>query len=127
MTTIMRRVTFLKVFDDLLMTGEAAIGPAYARFWMLVIGWRRRRRLIRQQYPTVVMSAALTKRDGFRVLQARSISYLLRTYLRRAGQTIAPRTPPTPLRRPPVSVTTIKPSALGYDLTARERAVPAPW
>ena len=144
--TMVRRglATFLKVFDDLLLAGEAATGEAAIQLCgrlmpdvvlmdlvMPGMDGVETTRLIRHQYPTVKVIALTSFNEEGRVqsvLQAGAISYLLKDVsAEKLAKAIRPahaaRSTLSPAAVQSLIHTTIKPSALGYDLTARERAV----
>ena len=144
--TMVRRglATFLKAFDDLLLAGEAATGEAAIQLCgrlmpdvvlmdlvMPGLDGVATTRLIRQQYPAVKVIALTSFNEEGRVqsvLQAGAISYLLKDVSAdelanaiRAAH--AGRSTLSPAAAQALIHTTVKPSALGYDLTAREREV----
>ena len=144
--TMVRRglATFLKAFDDLLLAGEAATGEAAIQscgrlmpdvvlmdLVMPGMDGVETTRLIRQQYPAVKVIALTSFNEEGRVqsvLRAGAISYLLKDISAdelanaiRAAH--AGRSTLSPAAAQALIHTTVKPSALGYDLTAREREV----
>ena len=144
--TMVRRglATFLKAFDDLLLAGEAATGEAAIQLCgrlmpdvvlmdlvMPGMDGVETTRLIRQQYPAVKVIALTSFNEEGRVqsvLRAGAISYLLKDISAdelanaiRAAH--AGRSTLSPAAAQALIHTTVKPSALGYDLTAREREV----
>ncbi|HQF69861.1 MAG TPA: response regulator transcription factor [Promineifilum sp.] len=144
--TMVRRglATFLKVFDDLLLAGEAATGEAAIQLCgrlmpdvvlmdlvMPGMDGIETTRIIRQQYPAVKVIALTSFNEEGRVqsvLQAGAISYLLKDVSAeelanaiRAAH--AGRSTLSPAAAQSLIHTTVKPAALGYDLTAREREV----
>ena len=144
--TMVRRglATFLKAFDDLLLAGEAATGEAAIQLCgrlmpdvvlmdlvMPGMDGVETTRLIRQKYPTVKVIALTSFNEEGRVqsvLRAGAISYLLKDVSAdelanaiRAAH--AGRSTLSPAAAQALIHTTVKPSALGYDLTVREREV----
>ncbi len=144
--TMVRRglATFLKVYGDLQLAGEAATGEAAIQLCGRLIpdvvlmdlvmpgmDGVETTRIITQQFPSVKVIALTSFNEEGRVqgaLQAGAISYLLKDISAEALANAiraahAGRSTLSPAAAQSLVQTTIKPLALGYDLTAREREV----
>lgn len=144
--TMLRRglATFLKIYDDLILVGEAATGEAAIQLcgrllpdvvlmdlFMAGMDGLEATRVIHRQFPTVrVIALTSFNEEGLvqNALQAGAISYLLKDVsadelakairAAHAGQsTLSPAAAQALIR------TTTQPPALGHDLTERERSV----
>lgn len=136
--------TFLKVYDDLELAGEAATGEAAIQLCgrllpdvvlidlaMPDMDGVEATRIIRQQFPTVqVIALTSFNEEGAvqRLLQAGAISYLLKDVsAKELAQAIrdahAGRSTLSPAAAQALIHATTRPPELGHDLTARERAV----
>ncbi len=144
--TMLRRglATFLKIYDDLILVGEAATGEAAIQLcgrllpdvvlmdlFMSGMDGLEATRVIHRQFPTVrVIALTSFNEEGLvqNALQAGAISYLLKDVsadelakairAAHAGQsTLSPAAAQVLIR------TTTQPPALGHDLTERERSV----
>ncbi len=144
--TMLRRglATFLKIYDDLILVGEAATGEAAIQLCgrllpdvvlmdlvMSGMDGLEATRVIHQQFPTVrVIALTSFNEEGLvqNALQAGAISYLLKDVsadelakairAAHAGQSTL-----SPAAAQALIHTTTQPPALGHDLTERERSV----
>lgn len=144
--TMVRRglATFLMVYDDLELAGEAATGEAAIQqcgrvlpdvvlmdLAMPGMDGVAATRAIRQQFPTVqVIALTSFNEEGLvqSVLRAGAISYLLKDVTaEELAQAIRAahedRSTLSPAAAQSLIHTTTRPPALGHDLTERERAV----
>ncbi len=136
--------TFLKIYDDLILVGEAATGEAAIQLCgrllpdvvlmdlvMSGMDGLEATRVIHQQFPTVrVIALTSFNEEGLvqNALQAGAISYLLKDVsadelakairAAHAGQSTL-----SPAAAQALIHTTTQPPALGHDLTERERSV----
>jgi NarL family two-component system response regulator LiaR len=136
--------TFLKVYDDLELAGEAASGEAALQqcaqlqpdvvlmdMVMPTMDGTTATRLIRQQFPTVqviVLTSFKEEKLVQNALQAGAISYLLKDVsANELAQAIraahAGRGTLSPEAAQVLIQATAQPPALGHDLTERERTV----
>ena len=144
--TMVRRglATFLKVYDDLELVGEAADGEAAVQLCarilpdvilmdlvMPTMDGVAATNLIRQQFPTVQVIALTSFKEGKLVqdaLQAGAIGYLLKDIsAEKLAQAIraahAGRSTLSPEATQTLVQATTQPPAFGHDLTEREQAV----
>lgn len=144
--TMVRRglATFLKVYDDLILAGEAASGeiaiqmcgrllPDVVLMDLLMPGMDglEATRIIRRQFPTIqVIALTSFNEEGLvqNALKAGAISYLLKDvsaeelvkaiYAAHEGRSTL-----SPAAAQALIHTTTRPAAVGHDLTERERVV----
>lgn len=144
--TMVRRglTTFLKVYDDLQLVGEAATGEAAIQLCgrllpdvvlmdlvMPGMDGVEATRVIRRQFPTMqVIALTSFNEEGLvqSVLQAGAISYLLKDVsAKELVQAIraahAGRSTLSPAATQALIHTTTQPPTIGHDLTKRERTV----
>lgn len=144
--TMVRRglATFLKVYDDLQLVGEAATGEAAIQLCgrllpdvvlmdlvMPDMDGVEATRAIRQQFPTVqVIALTSFNEEGMvqNVLRAGAISYLLKDVsaeelVRAIRAAHTGRSTLSPAAAQTLIHSTTQRAALGHDLTKRERAV----